>query len=423
MLDLKFLATHPDAVQKALEKRGDSFPLKEVLPLIEKRKKEIQKREKLQQEHNEASQEIAQLKKEKKDASKQIKKMQKVSQEVKAQETAVSQIEEELNKKLLFIPNIPHESIPIGKDSSKNQEVRKWGNIRKFSFTPLSHVEIGQKLDILDFKMASQMTGARFNLYKGLGAHLERALINFFLDQNTKRGYQEILPPFIVNRQAMTGTGQLPKFEEDLFKLDGLDYFLIPTAEVPLTNMYQNTILNKENLPLLYTAYTPCFRKEAGSYGKDTMGLMRQHQFNKVELVKFTEPKNSYEELEALTHDAENLLQALELPYRVVCLCTGDLGFAASKTYDLEVWIPSQNKYREISSCSNFEDFQARRTNIKYYPEPNSKPQFVHTLNGSGLAIGRTVVAILENFQEKDGSVSIPKVLVPYLNNCEKITP
>ena len=365
MLDLKFIESNPEVLQKALKKRGDTTDLGPFLKLCEKRRKEIQVREKMQQELNSASQEIARLKTQKKDAKKQIAELQTLSKEVKVKEATVSELEHDLNQKLLFIPNIPHESVPDGKDSSANEEIRKWGKIPQFSFTPLSHVDLGTKLNILDFETASVVTGARFAIYKGLGARLERAIINFCLDQNTKKGYQETLTPFLVNRTSMTGTGQLPKFEEDAFKLEGVDYFLVPTAEVPLTNMLRNKILNKGDLPLFLTGYTPCFRKEAGASGKDTTGLIRQHQFQKVELVKFVEPENSYNELEKLTLDVESLLQALELPYRVVCLCTGDLGFSAAKTYDVEVWIPSQKTYRETSSCSNFEAFQARRVNIR----------------------------------------------------------
>ena len=415
MLDLKFIESNPEAIQKALKKRGDTTDLGPLLKLCSTRRKEIQAREKMQQELNAESEEIARLKREKKDAKKQIAELHKLSKEVKEKEAAVSELEKDLNQKLLYIPNIPHESVPDGQDASSNKEIRKWGSVPQFSFTPLSHVDLGTKLDILDFETASIVTGARFAIYKGMGARLERAIINFCLDQNTKKGYQETITPFMVNRTSMTGTGQFPKFEEESFKLEGVDYFLVPTAEVPLTNTLRNKILNKEGLPLFLTGYTPCFRKEAGAAGKDTTGLIRQHQFNKVELVKFVEPENSYEELEKLVLDVESLLQALELPYRVVCLCSGDMGFSAAKTYDIEVWIPSQKTYRETSSCSNFEDFQARRINIRYRKDATSKPQFVHTLNGSGLATSRIVPAILENFQQKDGSIKIPQALGPYL--------
>jgi seryl-tRNA synthetase len=323
----------------------------------------------------------------------------------------------------MVIPNIPHESVVIGQEEADNLEMRRWGKIPEFSFAPRPHWEIGETLDILDFDRGAKITGARFTLYKDGGARMERALMNFMLDLHTgSLGYREVLPPFLVNRKTMTGTGQLPKFEEDLFKLDEPDYFLIPTAEVPVTNIHQDEILTEEELPLCYTAYTPCFRKEAGSYGKDTRGLIRQHQFNKVELVKFTTPEASYAELESLTEDAEEVLKRLGIPYRVVMLCTGDLGFSAAKTYDLEAWLPGQGAYKEISSCSNFEDFQARRANIRYRPKGKKGTEFVHTLNGSGLAIGRTLVAILENYQNEDGSVTIPEVLRSYMGGAGKIT-
>jgi seryl-tRNA synthetase len=348
--------------------------------------------------------------------------LKSLSEQVKQLSEKRNQVEEELRNFLLNIPNIPHSSVPYGKDSSDNVEMRRWGEPRKFDFTPKDHVEIGKELDILDLDRAAKIAGARFALYKGLGARLERALINFMIDLHTNHhGYIEVLPPFIANRESFIGTGNLPKFEEDLFKLEGTDFFLVPTAEVPVTNIHRNEILPEEELTKKYVAYTPCFRKEAGSYGKDVRGIIRQHQFNKVELVKFTTPDSSYEELESLTQDAAHVLELLELPYRILLLCTGDLGFASAKTYDIEVWIPSENTYREISSCSNFEDFQARRANIRYRPKDGGKPRFVHTLNGSGLAVGRTVVAILENYQESDGSVTIPKVLVPYMGGIEKI--
>jgi len=324
----------------------------------------------------------------------------------------------------LLIPNVPHESVPVGKDEHDNPVVKRWGEITEFSFAPKPHWELGEDLGILDFERAAKMTGARFTLYWGLGARLERALINFMLDlHTTKHGYLEVLPPFMVNSLAMTGTGQLPKFKEDLFKLEDWDYYLVPTAEVPVTNIYMNEILEEDDLPLHFTAYTPCFRSEAGSYGKDTRGLIRQHQFNKVELVKFATPEQSYDELESLLLDAEEVLQQLQLPYQVVTLCTGDLGFSAAKTYDIEVWIPGQGAFREISSCSNFEDFQSRRANIRYRPRDKKKIAFLYTLNGSGLAVGRTLVAILENWQQEDGSVVIPPVLRPYMGGIEAIVP
>ncbi|RLA92936.1 MAG: serine--tRNA ligase, partial [Deltaproteobacteria bacterium] len=333
-----------------------------------------------------------------------------------------AEIEENIKAFLLQVPNIPHESVVVGKDESDNLEIKCWGEKPHFDFKPLPHWEIGERLGILDFKRGAKIAGARFTLLKGAGALMERALINFMLDLHTrKHNYQEVLPPFLVNRTAMTGTGQLPKFEDDLFRISDPDFFLVPTAEVPVTNIHQGEIIDGERLPIYYTAYTPCFRKEAGAYGKDTRGIIRQHQFNKVELVKFTTPETSYQELELLLEDAEAVLKILNLPYRVVSLCTGDLGFSATKTYDIEVWLPSQGIYKEISSCSNFEDFQARRANIRYRPAPKAKPQFVHTLNGSGLAIGRTLVAILENFQQADGSVVVPEALRPYMGGMERI--
>jgi len=316
---------------------------------------------------------------------------------------------------LLNVPNIPHESVPLGKDETENVEVRKWGEPRQFDFVPMNHWDIGEMLEIIDFERASKIAGARFSLLKGLGAKLERSLMNFMLDLNTSKGYKEVFPPLIVNRESMRGTGQLPKFTHELFVISDPEFYLIPTAEVPVTNIHRNEILSEKDLPIYYTAYTPCFRREAGSYGKDVRGLIRQHQFNKVELVKFVKPEDSYNELESLTKDAEDILQKLGLPYRVVALCTGDLGFAASKTYDLEVWLPGQQKYREISSCSNFTDFQARRANIRFKREGKKGTEFVHTLNGSGLAIGRTLIAILENYQKKDGSIIVPEVLMPYM--------
>jgi len=345
-----------------------------------------------------------------------------VSQQMKELDGVVEAKERELQEFLMTIPNLPHLSVPAGKDASDNVEVKRWGDIPTFDFEPKAHWDLGEALGILDFKTGAKICGARFTLYWDLGAQLERALINFMLDLHTREhGYREVLPPFIVNRKTMTGTGQLPKFEEELFKVEGTDYFLIPTAEVPVTNIHQDEVLEEKRLPLYYTAYTPCFRKEAGSYGKDTRGLIRQHQFNKVELVKFTTPENSYEELEKLLCDAEEILKRLSLPYRVVNLCAGDLGFSASKTYDIEVWLPGQNTYREISSCSNFEDFQARRAKIRYRVAGKSKTEYVHTLNGSGLAVGRTLVAILENFQQADGSVLIPEALKSYMNGVERI--
>jgi seryl-tRNA synthetase len=362
------------------------------------------------------------MKREGQDASALIEEMKKVSQELKVLDGVIDEKEKALQDFLLTIPNLPHASVPVGKDPSGNLEVKRWGEIPKFDFEAKPHWDLGEELGILDFKNGAKITGARFTLYWDLGAKLERALINFMLDLHTREhGYREVLPPFMVNRTSMTGTGQLPKFEEELFKVEGTDYFLIPTAEVPVTNIHQDEVLEEKALPLYYTAYTPCFRKEAGSYGKDTRGLIRQHQFNKVELVKFTKPENSYDELEKLLSDAEEVLKRLKLPYRVVNLCSGDLGFSASKTYDIEVWLPGQDTFKEISSCSNFEDFQARRAKIRYRISGKSKTEYVHTLNGSGLAVGRTLVAIIENYQQADGSVIIPEVLRPYLYGVDRI--
>jgi seryl-tRNA synthetase len=349
--------------------------------------------------------------------------MRLVSQRIKELDALLQEKEAAVQEFMLTVPNLPHASVNVGRSSEDNQEVRRWGDVRQFGFTPQPHWDIGEKLGILDFDRGAKITGARFTLYTGAGARLERALINFMLDLHTREHhYLEVLPPFMVNRVSMTGTGQLPKFEEDLFKIDTLDYFLIPTAEVPVTNIHQKEILPFGSLPLRYTAHTPCFRKEAGSYGKETRGLIRQHQFNKVELVKFTTPGSSYDELETLLSDAEEVLKRLVIPYRVVNLCTADLGFSAAKTYDIEVWLPGQNLFREISSCSNFEDFQARRANIRYKTGDKEKSEFVHTLNGSGLAVGRTVVAILENYQQEDGSVIIPDALRPYMDGMTVIT-
>jgi seryl-tRNA synthetase len=380
--------------------------------------KTIQEWERLRSLQKKVSDEVSRKKKEGQDASELIEEMKKVSQELKGLDAIIEEKEKALQDFLLVVPNLPHSSVPVGKDSSDNTEVRRWGEIPKFDFEPKPHWDIGEDLRILDFKSGAKITGARFTLYLDLGAKLERALINFMLDLHTREhGYREVLPPFMVNRTTMTGTGQLPKFEEELFKVEGTDYFLIPTAEVPVTNIHQDDVLEEKMLPLYYTAYTPCFRKEAGSYGKDTRGLIRQHQFNKVELVKFTKPENSYGELEKLLSDAEEILV---LSLRVVNSVQGS-GFSASKTYDIEVWLPGQNTFKEISSCSNFEDFQARRAKIRYRVSGKSKTEYVHTLNGSGLAVGRTLVAILENYQQADGSVIIPEVLRSYLYGVERI--
>jgi len=416
VLDLKFVRSNPDKVKEALDKRGAVVGLDSFLELDELRRQKLVKVEQLKNRRNTVSEEIGRLKKQGADAEDMVIEMRQVSQQIKEMDEELQQIEEKISQTLLTIPNIPHESVPVGTSDEDNIEVRKWGEPRKFEFEPAAHWDIGENLDILDFERGAKVAGARFVFYKGLGARLERAVINFMLDLHTREhGYTEIFPPFIVNRDSMTGTGQLPKFEEDLFRIDSVDYFLIPTAEVPVTNLYAGEILEGDRLPVYHAAYSACFRAEAGAHGRDTRGLIRQHQFNKVELVKFTAPESSYDELEKLTVNAERILQLLELPYRVVCLCTGDLGFSAAKTYDIEVWLPSYGLYREISSCSNFEDFQARRANIRFRRGPKAKPEFVHTLNGSGLAVGRTVAAILENYQQEDGCVVVPEVLRKYM--------
>jgi seryl-tRNA synthetase len=411
-----------EEVKEKIGRRGQAIDWELFTRSDSQRREILQESESLRAQRNQVSDRVAEKKNKKQDASAEIVQMKEVSARIKDLETKLSEKEEALRQLMLVIPNIPHDSVVVGQGEADNLEVRKWGKIPEFSFPPRAHWEIGEALDILDFARGAKITGARFTLYKDHGARMERALMNFMLDLHTgPPGYREVLPPFMVNRKAMTGTGQLPKFEEDLFKLSEPDYFLIPTAEVPVTNIHQDEILLEEDLPLYYTACTPCFRKEAGSYGKDTRGLIRQHQFNKVELVKFTIPETSYEELEKLTADAEEVLQRLGIPYRVVILCTADLGFSAAKTYDLEAWLPGQATYKEISSCSNFEDFQARRANIRYRPKGKKGTEFVHTLNGSGLAIGRTLVAILENYQHEDGSVTVPQVLRPYMGGVEKI--
>jgi seryl-tRNA synthetase len=418
MLDIRFVREHTDKVIEALKKRGYPADTIEGLLSIEKRRRElIRVVEEEKQQRNRLSQEIGRLKKEGRDASHLMHQARMVSERITKKDAELRELEESAKKELLLIPNIPHESVPIGEDERENVEVRRWGDIPEFTFEPKNHWDVGESLGILDFERAGKIAGARFVLYKAEGALLERALINFMLDLHTREhGYTEVFPPLLVNRDSMTGTGQLPKFEDDLFKVEGeRGFLLIPTAEVPVTNIHRDEILNEDDLPIYYTAYTPCFRREAGSYGKDTRGLIRQHQFNKVELVKFVRPEDSYDELESLTVDAEEVLKRLNLPYRVVTLCTGDLGFASAKTYDIEVWFPAQGRYREISSCSNFEDFQARRAGIRFKRKGKKGTEFVHTLNGSGLAVGRTVAAILENFQQEDGSVIIPEVLRPYM--------
>ncbi|MED3668646.1 serine--tRNA ligase [Geobacillus kaustophilus] len=423
MLDVKILRTQFEEVkEKLMQRGGDLTNIDRFEQLDKDRRRLIAEVEELKSKRNDVSQQIAVLKREKKDAEPLIAQMREVGDRIKRMDEQIRQLEAELDDLLLSIPNVPHESVPIGQSEEDNVEVRRWGEPRSFSFEPKPHWDIADQLGLLDFERAAKVAGSRFVFYKGLGARLERALINFMLDIHLDEfGYEEVLPPYLVNRASMIGTGQLPKFAEDAFHLDSEDYFLIPTAEVPVTNLHRDEILSADDLPLYYAAYSACFRAEAGSAGRDTRGLIRQHQFNKVELVKFVKPEDSYEELEKLTRQAETILQRLGLPYRVVALCTGDLGFSAAKTYDIEVWLPSYGTYREISSCSNFEAFQARRANIRFRRDPKAKPEYVHTLNGSGLAIGRTVAAILENYQQEDGSVIVPEALRPYMGNRDVI--
>lgn len=425
MLDVKILRNEYARVEEALKNRGKSLELiSGFAPLDEKRRELLQESEALKNRRNTVSAEVAKRKKNKEDADELIVEMREVGDRIKELDEEVRTLEAQIDQLMLSIPNIPHESVPVGASEEDNVEVRRWSEPRKFDFTPKAHWDIAADLGILDFEAAAKVTGSRFTFYKGLGARLERALINFMMDlHSNEHGYEEMLPPYIVNQDSLYGTGQLPKFEEDLFKLTGSnDYYLIPTAEVPVTNYHRDEILNAEDLPRYYVAYSSCFRSEAGAAGRDTRGLIRQHQFNKVEMIKIVHPDTSYDELEKMTENAERVLQLLGLPYRVLALCTGDMGFTAAKTYDLEVWLPESGVYREISSCSNVEDFQARRANIRFRPEPKAKPEFVHTLNGSGLAVGRTVAAILENYQQEDGSVVIPEVLRPYMRNLQKIT-
>ncbi|MEG6617116.1 serine--tRNA ligase [Peptococcaceae bacterium 1198_IL3148] len=423
MLDIKLVRSNPELVKEALKNRGVNVSLDEFLKLDEERRKILVEVEQLKNKRNVVSEEVGRLKKAGQPADDIVVEMRQVSQSIKEMDEKVKDIEEQLQKILLTIPNIPHQSVPVGKDESDNPEVRRWGKVREFTFTPKPHWDLAEDLDILDFERGGKVSGTRFSFFKGMGARLERALISFMMDlHSTEHGYTEILPPYIVNDESMIGTGQLPKFAEDMFKIENTNYYLIPTAEVPVTNLYRGEILKGEDLPIYHCAYSGCFRAEAGAAGRDTRGLIRQHQFDKVELVKFVNPDNSYEELEKLLQNAEKVLQLLGIPYRVINLCTGDIGFSAAKTYDIEVWLPSANTYREISSCSNFEDFQARRANIKFRRAPKAKAEFVHTLNGSGLAVGRTFAAILENFQEEDGSISIPPVLQQYMGGVKKIT-
>jgi len=424
MLDIKFIRENPDKVKKAIADRGQKLNLDELLTLDQERRKLLIEVEQLKNKKNVVSDEIGKMLKDKKDAKDNIAEMKVVSQKIDEIDKKVESIDQEITKIVYIIPNIPHSSIPIGHDASHNKVVKEWGNMPKFDFKPKDHSELIELLDIIDFPRATKITGTAFVLYKGMGARLERALINFMLDLHTKKhGYTEIFPPFLVNRASMIGTGQLPKLEEDMYRLKDDDLFLIPTAEVPVTNIFRDEVMKEEDLPIYYTAYSACFRREAGSYGKDTKGLTRIHQFDKVELVKFVKPETSYDELEKLRADAEEVLQLLGLPYRVMMLCTGDISFAASKCYDIELWAPGSDRYLEVSSCSNFEDFQARRANIRYRSKDFKGVRYIHTLNGSGVALARLVIALLEVYQQKDGSVAIPEPLRPYMDSIEKIGP
>ena len=423
MLDAKFVLENLESVQNRLATRGPRVSLDEFARVSREKRDVLKKVEDLRAEKNRASEEVSRLKRDGKEASSLITAMRKVGDEIAGLEEKLKAFEDELITTLLNIPNIPHESVPVGRGSEDNKEARRWGSRPEFGFKPQAHWDIGEKLGILDFERAAKITGSRFTVYFGAGARLERALINFMIDLHTReRGFTEVLPPFIANAESLTGTGNLPKFKEDLFKLEGLDWYLIPTAEVPLTNIYRSEILDGAALPIRFVAYTPCFRSEAGSYGKDVRGLIRQHQFNKVEMMIFSRPEGSFDELEYMTASAEEVLRRLGLHHRIVLLSTGDMGFASAKTYDLEVWMPSRDGFMEISSCSNCVDFQARRSNIRFRREPKGKPEFAHTLNGSGLAVGRTVSAILENFQLADGSVDVPEALRPYMNGLERIS-
>ena len=423
MLDIKILRQEPERIKEALKKRNNDLDITPAIELDKKRRALLQEAEQKKAQQNAISKKIPAMKKAGEDTAPIFAEMKELSNEIKGYDEQVREIDEELRNFMLRIPNIPNDSCPVGKDDSENVEVRRWGEPRKFDFEFKPHWDLGTDLDILDFERGTKIAGTRFTVYKGLGSRLERSVIQYFLNSHTEEnGYTEIFPPFMVNRASMTGTGQLPKFEEDAYNVKNNDFFMITTAEVPVTNLHRDEILDGTKLPIKYCAYSACFRAEAGSAGRDTRGLIRQHQFNKVEMVKFAHPDHSYEELESLTNDAERLLQGLGLPYRVVCLSTGDLGFSSAKTYDLEVWMPSYGRYVEISSCSNFEDYQARRANIRFKNSPKDKAQFVHTLNGSGLAVGRTVAAIMENYQNADGSITIPEALVGYMGGRDKIT-
>ena len=423
MLDVKLLRENLDEVKARMATRGADIDWDEFVVLDLQRREALANIERLKERKNRLSGEIGKIKKGGGDASALMREVEEVSEAIRSSEEPLANIEASFERFILTLPNLPNPNVEVGKTTDDNKEIRRWGEPPKFDFEPKNHWDIGEELGILDFERAAKIAGARFTLYKGAGARLERALINFMVDlQTSEHGYKEIIPPTLVNRAALTGTGNLPKFEDDLFRIESPEYFLIPTAEVPLTNVHRDEILEREDLPIKYTAFTLCFRREAGSYGKDVRGLIRQHQFNKVEMVKLCEPEASYDELDKMVQNAEEVLKRLKLPYRVVELCTGDMGFASAKTYDLEVWLPGQNTFREISSCSNCEDFQARRTNIRYRKEKKSRPIFVHTLNGSGLAVGRTLVAVLENYQQKDGSVMIPEALRAYMGGLERIS-
>jgi seryl-tRNA synthetase len=422
MLDVKLLRENLHEVKTRMATRGAEIDWNEFVALDRERREALANIERLKEKKNRLSGEIGKIKKNGGDARALMRDVEEVSEAIRTAEGPLAEIEARFEHFMLTLPNLPNPGVPVGKNSDDNQEIRRWGDLPKFDFEPKNHWDIGEELGILDFERAAKIAGARFAVYRDAGARLERALINFMLDLHTQENaYKEMIPPALVNRTALVGTGQLPKFEEDLFRLAQGEYFLIPTAEVPLTNLHRDEMIEREDLPIKYVAYTPCFRSEAGSYGKDVRGLIRLHQFNKVEMVKFTEPETSYDELESMVRNAEEVLKRLKIPYRVVELCTGDLGFGSAKTYDLEVWVPGQNTYREISSCSNCEDFQARRANIRYRKENKGRPIFVHTLNGSGLAVGRTLVAVLENYQQKDGSVVIPHALRSYMGGLERI--
>ena len=423
MLNVKLLRENLQSVQKEIARRGNELSLEEFVDLDTHRREYLKEVEELRHQKKAVSEQIGRLIQEGKETEGEKEQVRSLDKRIKRLDVELKGVEDSLNKFLLTIPNIPHSSVVTGEGEEDNPEVKRWGEPPEFNFEAQNHWDIGQELDILDFERGAKITGSGFTLYKGLGARMEMALVSFMLELHTREHkYLEVLPPFIVNRESLIGTGQLPKFEEDLYKIEDQDYYLIPTAEVPVTNIHRDEILEKEELPKCYVSYTPCFRREAGAHGKDTRGIIRQHQFNKVELVKLTVPEDSYQELETLLKDAEEVLQRLGLPYRVVSLCSGDLGFSAAKTYDIEVWLPGQKTFREISSCSNFEDFQTRRANIRYREKLKEKPRFIHTLNGSGLAIGRTVVAILENYQQEDGSVIIPQALRPYMGGAERIS-